>query len=305
MFVKKIMICLLSVLVISGLYASSWGDLEEKGVLESASTSYAHPSRLGQDSDSGTYWQLSDGESDGWFISYTETDTRYKRITVTADIPDGVRLSVSYYADNSWILLPGCVWDGPFDGSSVAGLPEGVNGSDRLLVHISGTAAYKAKVYEINLEKSDSPAPFQKIVPESYMVNFTECINAKADRLWDGIKDNQWYEPSSQHTSFFKRGTGFSGKKLFVEEQSDYPSYPQIVWNLDSAYEITRIKLYQTAWNKKITVEYYDNDTENWRPCAGIGNRWSTGWISTDVDPVVKTAKLRFTLKTGGGILRA
>src|SRR5208337_2562858 len=175
--------------------SGSWGDSQSSGYRESSSTSMFTPGRAAFDGNASTSWQLTPGSTEGWVEAYSSTVQRYSGASVNASIPAGVQLSISILSNGSYIAVQGGTIQGPFNGIRTLIFPGELLPTNRVLVELSGQGADQAKVYEIQWQTSGAPQPFGKIIPKSYTTNFSEYINIKASRLWNGISDSDWFEP--------------------------------------------------------------------------------------------------------------
>lgn len=175
--------------------AGSWGDAQSSGCRESASTSMFSPGRAAFDGNMTTSWQLSAGSTEGWVEAYSPTAQRYSGASINAFIPAGVQLSIGILSNGSYAAVPGGTIQGPLDGTRTLIFPGELLPTTRVLAELTGQGADQAKIYEIRWQSSGAPQPFGKIIPKSYTTNFSEYINIKASRLWNGINDSDWFEP--------------------------------------------------------------------------------------------------------------
>jgi len=284
--------------------AQSWGDLQSSGYRESASTATYSPGRYAFDGDTATAWQLSSGSTEGWVEAYAPTAQRYAGARVEASLPAGVRLSISVLSNGAYVAVPGGTIQGPFDGSANLVFPGELAPTTRVLVELSGQGADQAKVYEIQWRLSLSPARFGMILPASYTTNFTEYINLKASRLWNGINDSDWYEPLDYIPDEpFQTDEADRPAGIFPPYRGDPPTQNgQIVWQLDGTYQIEVLKAFILTPQRWVRFEFWVNG--QWTDAQDLKDQRETGWQRVELATPVTTNQVRISFPGGWGRAR-
>ena len=293
-----VLVGVFALLSLSNLCAQSWGDGQDSGVRESASTAAYTSGRHAFDGSKSTYWQLASGSSSGWAELYGTDPRRYGGASVTCNIPEGATLSVSALEDGAWVLVPGGIVTGSVDGTARLFFPGELPPTDRVLFSLDGQNADQARVYDIELASASPLSPFKKILPRSYTTNFAEYINIKASRLWDGIASNAWYEPLwSIPWEPMQTDTDDKPTSIFPPYMGPPSSSGQIVWTLDGTYAIQLVKAYLINAQRSIRIEFWVNDA--WSSAVDLGDQWTAGWQRAPLPAVVSTNKIRITFPQG------
>lgn len=281
------------------LKAQSWGDSQSSGCRESASASMFRPGRYAFDGNNSTYWQLSNGSTEGWVESCTASALRYAGATINAAIPSGARLTLSVLTNGSYLAIPGGVITGPMDDTTALVFPGELPPTTRVLARLEGENAAQARIYEIKLEESSAPTPYGKIIPKSYTTNFSEYINIKASRLWNGINNSDWFEPLwSLPGEPFQTDNANKPTAIFPPYLGNPPvGVGQIVWQLDGTYQIQTLKVYQINSGRWVRFEFWVNG--KWTNAEDIKNQWTTGWQRLSLSNPVTTNQIRISFPGG------
>ncbi|HUW44184.1 MAG TPA: hypothetical protein VMW50_00135, partial [Dehalococcoidia bacterium] len=255
--------------------------------------------RYAFDGDGSTAWQLAAGSTEGWVEAYTPTAQRYAGATVTASIPAGVQLSISVLSNGSYVAVPGGAIQGPFNGSASLVFPGELVPTTRVLVELSGQGADQAKVYEIAWHMSSAPARYGMILPKTYTTNFTEYINLKASRLWNGINESDWYEPLEKVPEELVRGDQADQiRGIFPPYRGDPPVREgQIVWQLGGTYEIQVLKAYFLRSERWVRFEFWVNG--QWADAQDVKDNDGGGWQRVELSTPVSTNQIRISFPGG------
>lgn len=278
---------------------ATWGDSQNSGYRESANTSLFTPGRYSFDGNESTYWQLESGSSQGWIEAYTSSARRYARATVSATIPSASKMTISVLSNNAYLPIPSGTIRGPFSGTKTLVFPGELPPTARVLIELSGQDAGEARIYEIKLATSGAAEPFGMIIPKSYTTNFSEYINIKASRLWNGINSSDWFEPL-WYVPYEILQTDSANKPtaIFPPYFGNPPvSEGQIVWQLDGSYKIQLLKIYQIQAGRWVRFEFWVNG--GWTAAQDFKNLWTSGWQRYELSSPVTTNKVRISFPGG------
>src|SRR5208283_5779435 len=146
---------------------------------------------------------------------------------------------------------------------------------------------------------SGAPQPFGKILPKSYTTNFSEYINIKASRLWNGISDSDWFEPLwSLPWEPFQTDNANQPTAIFPPYLGNPPvQNGQIIWQLDGIYEIQVLKAFLLSPERWVRFEFWVNG--QWTDAQDLKDQRRTGWQRVELASPVTTNQIRISFPGG------
>jgi RHS repeat-associated protein len=298
-------IVLTGVLICGGLaYAQetqSWGDSGAEGMRQSANTAPDSPARFTTDGNAGTSWRLRAGETSGWLEYYWSGAKILNGAELDCAVPEGASINVYALDGVKWVPMAGASIVGPSDGKVSLSFPSTISPTEGALLRVSGVNASGIRVREVVLDKAEPLSSFGKIKPKSYSFNLDEYISIKADRLWDNLVSNPWFEPMWSIPWDVSQNDKTAASKVFAPYMGNPSKDAEIIWELDGAREIDTIKAYFIQNWRCVRFEFWNGAGWDNRVTIGpqtpSGNQ--TGWQRLSLAKTVTTNRVRVTFPGG------
>ena len=261
-----------------------------------------HAAWLCGDGNNGTYWQLDEKETAG-YISVTGEAVEKKKVIIEGEIASESRIQLYADGGKGKRAVSGCVKYGPAEGTIEFDLPENMRACREIQIHVSGENACETKISEVRIENETGRKDWGKIKPYKYSINIEENINLRAERLWDGMVEDAWFE-SNWYVPWdiSSKGKENRAEQIFGKT-TGYPSKnAEIIWELDGEYEISAVKAYIVCSWRSLRIEYEDGG--KWKNLADLGPDWhSESWLRKDVNGI-RTSRIRITFPDGWEMAR-
>ena len=294
-----------SLMKVSCLFAQEietiWGDSLKSGVRESIDNDVNSPGRNAFDGNTETYWTISSGKTNGFAERYFEEEIDIEGVTADLYLPGETSVTVFWEKDGTLIPYENGIIKGEIEGHVELRFAEKIRKSKRFVFKLDGDNASQAKIYEINLLERTDCRQYKKITPVKYTFNQAEYINIKPQRLWNGNINETWYEPlwyipweiqqtTEGHSGIFPPFTGHPSKQA------------EIIWELDTLYNIQLLKVYFESENRNIAFEFWNG--ERWIDKKEFKGNRQNGWSRKVIEENIQTDKIRITFPAGWEMAR-
>lgn len=278
-----------------------WGDSLKSGVRESIDNDVNSPGRNAFDGNTETYWTISSGKTNGFAERYFEEEIDIEGFTADLYLPGETSMMVYWEKDGTLIPYENGIIKGEIEGHVELRFAERIRKSKRFVFKLDGDNASQAKIYEINLLERTDCRQYKKITPVKYTFNQAEYINIKPQRLWNGNIYETWYEPlwyipweiqqtTEGHSGIFPPFTGHPSKQA------------EIIWELDTLYNIQLLKVYFESENRNIAFEFWNG--ERWIDKKEFKGNRQNGWSRKVIEENIQTDKIRITFPAGWEMAR-
>ncbi len=294
-----------SLMKVSCLFAQEietiWGDSLKSGVRESTDNDVNSPGRNAFDGNTDTYWTISSGKTNGFAERYFEEEIDIEGVTADLYLPRETSVTIFWEKEGTLIPYENGIIKGEIEGHVELRFAERIRKSKRFVFKLDGDNASQAKIYEINLLERTDCRQYKKITPIKYTFNQAEYINIKPQRLWNGNIYETWYEPlwyipweiqqtTEGHSGVFPPFTGHPSKQA------------EIIWELDTLYNIQLLKVYFESENRNIAFEFWNG--ERWIEKKEFKGNRQSGWSRKVIEENIQTDKIRITFPLGWEMAR-